>query len=73
MVSVAEVATEEAELTGGAIDPGDGVGARVGAGVFFFFCCFSTPFPYFFERVSFPLILIIWMVSAKVGGAGTAR
>ena len=72
VVSVAEVATEEAELDGGAIDPGDGVGARVGAGVFFFFFGFSTPFPFFFERVSFPLIIIIWMVSAKEGGAGTA-
>ena len=73
MVSVAEVTTEEAELVGGAIAPGDGVGARVGAGVFFFFFGFSTPFPFFYERVSFPLIVIIRMVSAKEGGAGTAR
>ena len=72
MVSVAEVATEEAELTGGAIDPGDRVGAGVGAGVFFFFFGFYTPFSFFFERVSFPLTIIIWILSAKEGGAGTA-
>ena len=72
MVCVAEVATEEAELAGGAIGPGDGVGALVGAGVFFFFFGFTTPFPFFFERVNFPLIIIIWMVSANEGRAGTA-